>query len=278
MTRQPYNHELRLERASEHMENLNAELQWWPKGDSYRFVVEADRNRGEYIVWVRLLREPSARLGVLIGDCLHNLRSALDNLIYDLVISYHGTPPPFEFVEHSEFPIFGPIPMKAKHLKKRIGGIDPRAQTIIKCLQPSLRGNNYASDPLWVLYELSNIDKHRLIHTPIVTGDNIAIDAPDSVIAIKGFEAGSSVKDGAEVARFSTKNFKLGQEVNVKVHLTLGITFPESTVARGWRIIGTLRWIRRHIDNSVLPPLTPYLTRMNIVHVSQLYSLLSSRG
>jgi len=41
------------------------------------------------------------RLGVLLGDWAHNLRSALDHLMWQLVILYGGTPN-----RRTQFPIF----------------------------------------------------------------------------------------------------------------------------------------------------------------------------
>jgi|SRR5215212_2196849 len=159
-------HELRLDRALQHLQSLEAEDRRWREGNPYRIIHELDPQTSKKLVRVEVLSQPSVRLGLLIGDCLHNLRSALDNLAYELAVAYTGDPLPDAVATRSEFPILGDRPMKAGERQRKIGGIHPDAQTIIEGLQPYQRGQHYAVDPLWVLHELSNIDKHRL---PLVT-------------------------------------------------------------------------------------------------------------
>src|SRR5687767_14839123 len=85
-----HNHELKLNRAVQHLERLEAEIKRWVGGHPYFLVSEFDPERGEHGVWIRPEGEPPAEFGILIGDCLHNLRSALDSLAYDLARTYQG--------------------------------------------------------------------------------------------------------------------------------------------------------------------------------------------
>ena len=112
-------------------------------------------------VIVRVLNSPPAELRLLVGDCLHNLRSSLDNLAYELAVAHHGGPLPHPYFKSSEFPIFKD-PVKPKELKRKIGCIHPRAQGIIRSLQPYQHPRIFWLDPLWRLNQLNNVDKHRL--------------------------------------------------------------------------------------------------------------------
>ncbi len=147
MTRQ-YNHQLKLDRALQHLQSLESKVRLWKEGDTHRYIPEFDRKSGKKRIKVEILDTPPIEFGIIIGDCLHNLRSALDNLVYELIVACHGDPPPPRFVERSEFPIFGPKVMNSSACQKRIGGIAPAAQAIIKELQPYKRGKKYASDHL----------------------------------------------------------------------------------------------------------------------------------
>lgn len=161
MTRQ-YNHQLKLDRALQHLQSLESKVHLWKQGDAHRYVPEFDRKSGKKRIKVEILDTSPVEFGIIIGDCLHNLRSALDNLVIELIVARHGDPPPSRFVEHSEFPIFGSKVMNSSACRKRIGSIAPTTQTIIEELQPYKRGKKYASDSLWLLHKLSNMDKHRL--------------------------------------------------------------------------------------------------------------------
>jgi len=214
-------------------------------------------------VYIRFPELISAELRLIIGDCLHNLRSALDNLVYDLVIAHHGDPPPPQFVEYSEFPIFGPKAMNSNARKKRIGGVDPNAQTIIEGLQPHNRGNKFASDPLWQLHQLSNMDKHRVPHVTQVAVRRV-VDVPEipGVSGTLTINIGS-YKDGAEIATYTPRTSAVAEGFDPKVHmdplLTFGIAFGQESATPGCDCSFTLGRIRNRIVNEILPPLVPFL-------------------
>jgi hypothetical protein len=262
-----FSHELKLNRASYHLDRLEAKVREWRDGHTHRYDSHIDRESGKQFVYIRFPEPVSAELRLIIGDCLHNLRSALDNLAYELAVRHHGCSPlPDPFDRRSEFPIFGDRKWTVRERRNKIGCIHPRAQAIIKRLQPYIRGDEFASDPLWMLHELSNMDKHRAPHITQVAISTWA-DFPDAShlpgtinIHMGPFE------DGAEIASYTPRTSAFAEGFDPQVHmyplLTFGIFFGEGSVASGWRCGDALRWIRRYIINRVLPPLVdPYLTR-----------------
>jgi hypothetical protein len=117
-----HNHELKLERAREHLQNLHAEIREWFEGDTYRYVPKLDPKSGKKRIYFEVLQDPPARFSLIIGDCLHNLRSALDSLIYELAIAYTGIDPlPEDRARELGFPIFGPMPLKSSKCREMIG-------------------------------------------------------------------------------------------------------------------------------------------------------------
>jgi hypothetical protein len=111
---------------------------------------------------------------VVIGEIAHNLRSALDGLVCQLaIVSAPGRDWRFCEKSRTAFPIFlhGPKsrkPLKQKFARKKLWYLRPDYVTRIEGLQPYKRGNGYRLSPLWLLRELNNADKHRLI--PVVGG------------------------------------------------------------------------------------------------------------
>jgi hypothetical protein len=83
-----HNHELKLCRAAEHLAMLDEQIEDWMDG-AYRYVAELDSQSGKKHVVVKVLNPPPVALRLLIGDCLHNLRSALDNPAYELAVAHH---------------------------------------------------------------------------------------------------------------------------------------------------------------------------------------------
>ena len=101
-----------------------------------------------------------ARLALLAGDCLQNLRSSLDYLVWELVLATNNQP-----TDKHMFP----VSLTGKSFKKalkggRLEGIDPAALALIDSLQPYKSGELDApGTPLAVLDNLVNINKHRRV-------------------------------------------------------------------------------------------------------------------
>ncbi len=130
-----FSYELKLGRASYHLNSLDAKVREWRERETYRFVLHLDRESGKQFVSIAFTEPVPAEFRLIIGDCLHNLRSALDNLAYKLAVSHHGSSPlPEPFDRRSEFPIFGDREWTKRERLNKIGCIHPRAQALIKRL------------------------------------------------------------------------------------------------------------------------------------------------
>jgi hypothetical protein len=205
------------------------------------------------------------------------MRSGLDHLAYALATAY-TVPLPAEFAEDSEFPIFGDIDRKgisgtgATRFANtgpggglhKIRGIDPRVQTLIEGLQPYHRGQDFTSDPLWKLHELSRIDKHRLLHVVVAwfsgagfspaTSRNWGI-GPGEIVSGGGVAQGRTF-----LASFPVWPADPSLEVHLDVKAPLDIAFGDATPIVGREpVIKTIGAIYDYIVTSVLPPLRPFL-------------------
>jgi hypothetical protein len=111
------------------------------------------------------INSPMPPFGLYVGDFVHAMRCALDHI----AVALSGDPSD----TNTQFPIFPTDPdtvtdektrRKLKKLwKDQIGQASP-AQDVIRELQPYQRGNDFASDPLWLIHELDKADKHRSIN------------------------------------------------------------------------------------------------------------------
>ncbi len=256
-----FSHKLKLDWASHHLNSLDAKVRDWRDGETHDYAVEFDRESGKQRVKVKLSEPPPDEFRLIIGDCLHNLRSALDNLIYELAVAYTGFKPlPEDRAKRLEFPIFGPKAMSADACRKRIGCIHPDAQTIIKGLQPHNRGDKFASHPFWKLYQLSNMDKHRVPHITLLAVSTYA-DFPE----VPGLPGTLTInfgpfEDGAEIATYTPLTGDFDPEVHMDPLLTFGIAFGQGSATPGWNCSLALRWLHSHIVRDAVEPLAPYLT------------------
>ncbi len=183
----------KLYRAEEHLRSLDGEMTSFLQPGCYEiineFLVEGQINppitgptRGIFRRRVIFKNNPPLlRWGTIIGDAINNLRSSLDQVIYS--ISYSRNPTEFRDDRSTEFPIcdspdaFNRPRRRARPPHYEIRGIPPDAQAIVEGLQPYNRGKDKVStDPLWILREMSNIDKHRSIHVTTWSAYTIALD------------------------------------------------------------------------------------------------------
>lgn len=174
---------LKIERARSEIDRLGLAEEAFRRDADYRLVrAERDPKTGEYAYRVRVGQAPDPEWGVFIGEIAHNLRSALDGLIYQLVLD-NGKKPTL----HTQFPIFLVghttrrrrdrrnvlIPHFEGHEladgRRMLKGVSEEHQAKIERLQPYkrlLKGSpsGYGrNNILYLLKELNNADKHRLI-------------------------------------------------------------------------------------------------------------------
>src|SRR5215217_7431133 len=91
MELQDYHHQRRLDRALYHLESLKEKLDAWREENPYRTWIEPDAGGTKKVLLVEVLKAPPfTQLSLVIGDCLHNLRSALDNLAFELALAHKG--------------------------------------------------------------------------------------------------------------------------------------------------------------------------------------------
>ncbi len=149
---------LKIERAVEHFDNLDREIRAYRARDSYGAVVDYDPPTYRVTVRVRVSENPPPRLGILVGDTVHNLRSALDHLAWQLVSAGGGTPG-----AGTEFPVFWDGKKYKTSGVGKVQGASPAAMNLLAGLQP-YRAASVQTHALYMLHHLDIVDKHRLLN------------------------------------------------------------------------------------------------------------------
>src|SRR5258708_7566139 len=92
----------KIERAKEHVRNLVPEISafWTPA--RYTIALEDDPHTGDEVFRIHGNDfDLPARWSCIVGEAIHNLRSALDHLAWQLVLANNNIPN-----RSAEFPIF----------------------------------------------------------------------------------------------------------------------------------------------------------------------------
>jgi len=168
-------------RAGQHIDSLRAEVDDFLTGGSYEVVPEQGDQPGETIYRLRMSQPIPIHFSTVIGDALHNLRSALDCAACEIARRHAGRQLAEEEELACEFPIRSePSKLEAFFEDRRRASLyGPRERQAIRAVQPAWlhdylagrgetnlheRSEEVAYDHLTVLNRLSNIDKHRRLH------------------------------------------------------------------------------------------------------------------
>jgi hypothetical protein len=211
-------------------------------------------------VRVRIVKnDPGLWWGVLVGDVVHNLRSALDHLVWELTVKHSGPPPtdppPRDSVwKKAAFP----VTRKARDwggAVSAIRGVDPHLRSRFESWQPfrnAQHGGQAETHPLWILQRLWNRDKHHAVNlTGALVGlDRIGSEPPESGLGelrtkiIDRAPLGPFM-DGAEIARVEVVNpivnvEALAMTMNSNLHFAFDVAFDRGTPAEGMAVMKVL--------------------------------------
>lgn len=163
----------KAKRAEFHIDQIKREVSVFLDSDPYRIDAKIDAASGKKTYYIA--NEPPFLhgLSVMIGDVIHNLRSALDHLAWQFfLLSSRGMN-----AKRVYFPIFdGPDHYTAEFQRKVIGF---RQQDIdfLAATKPYKGGN----DPIWIIKQINDVDKHRSL---IAAGAHLrAYDAGRHIIS-----------------------------------------------------------------------------------------------
>lgn len=270
---------LKLKRAQYHMVELDREARRYAEMNVH--VVERVPNTKQkpnrWIYKLKIVEQPNPMIAVIFGEFVHNLRSALDNIVVASV--------PAQRRKSASFPVLfediwarGPDGEYIVRDEKRresfatqTEGLDPVFIEAIKTLQPYQHGpQEVETQVIGMLSRLENADKHRQL---IAIGAGLR-DATTTVRIKDGvqvFPAAAGrrelVDDGAIVSQFdwAGRARLLESEVNVEVSGTpvisirvggLGGNSPVSDFrlqSALWKPLTDIRYVIRRAERFVLP-------------------------
>lgn len=240
----------KVERAKEHFEYLAVRVDEFLAMEPYGYTVAADPRTGDNVVVATVKDRPPLVWGVIIGDVVHNLRSSLDHLVYQLIVLNGDTPD-----RRSEFPIFSSVKEYEASGEAKVKKVAPAAQKIIKKLVPDPTKGSVDDHPLWLIHELNRLDKHQVL--TVVGG---AVATPRTQIGgtgvirrlIGGGPPRCPLEDGTELLRYSL----LG--VDVEVDFEFYVAFEDGGPARCKRVIPTLQGAIGFLEKELIPQFEPF--------------------
>jgi hypothetical protein len=205
----------------------------------------------EYVLIVNVRRQPPDRLGLLLGDFVHNLRSALDHLVCQLSLLEGPTD-----CSDTQYPIcfnkgrFNQL--KGNWLK----GVSARHRAAIEKTQP-YHGRRPESHPLAVLDWLDRIDKHRVLHPSFGVFVDPGQAGAEALVFLPNADAGAilchkiaktrRIESKAEIAVLKLAPFGPEPKVEMRGNLTFDPAFSERWI-RGQELPQILKVVKELVE------------------------------
>jgi hypothetical protein len=154
---------LKISRAKYHVSELDRAWTEFRDTVPYDINIVDDKSSQESVFLLDVRHPVPDHFSVILGDAIHNLRSALDYLICDLARSAGQTR-----CEQNGFPIKGKAQKFKSGTTRKLKGISPRAERLVLAIK-SIENLNY---PLHLLNSLDVLDKHNsLVITTLAVVD-----------------------------------------------------------------------------------------------------------
>jgi hypothetical protein len=147
----------KAERAKSQINDLNLAIRDFFKATPYEIVSELNAEADEEIWRFQLTRKLPHDLSIITGEIFHNLRSALDQMLAEIVVRVSK-----QSEDGVNFP-FGLSLDEFETALRKQKKLPEAAKTMIAALKPYKGG-----DPLlWLLHSANRRDKHRMGLVPV---------------------------------------------------------------------------------------------------------------
>lgn len=269
---------LKIARAQQHLDALEVEIRAYLDTKPYEFPFRQEQRLVKTGTAV-ITKEPPLELGCIFGDCLNNLRTALEYIAWELYTKYKIPPLPPRQASGIHFPLQKIAADFSSNARPKLEDLAFPAAAIdlIESVQPYQAG--YES--LGLLNSLVNTDKHKLPMLTIATADTSELvmklgetkisliftdTLPDGAILAKPVDPRSA--EGIKVAqtiqefqRQAASPLLPGEqpgEVKVDGEVTVFVSLKDSPVPRE-PVHVTLTKIFKCVSD-IVPRFEPFLT------------------
>ena len=146
----------KIRRARNNLRSLECDIEEFCESEKERHILEI--KRGSALVLDSNPPELLVDYSIRVGEIAYNLRSALDHLVWQLVLDNHEMP-----TAQNEFPIVRCERKYRKATRKKLRGIGQHHASLIERVQPYHKDRSVGQH-LWMLHLICNIDKHRYLN------------------------------------------------------------------------------------------------------------------
>jgi len=254
----------KLARADAHRDAVRRALERVTQSEPDLIPGDFDTHAHLYVFRARRDSLNGDAVSPILGDCVHNLRTALDYIVWELALE---TARQGRGASSIEFPIFTDATKFAAGAPKKIGSLQQECRMSSRTYnlsrgrtvrRPILNGGSLRPNPSLSCTTSTAGTKHRslnltedLISASLVGFERLGIIVPPTPAMLPG-----RFKEGDILAAV---NIPLGRpDVEVFLRVAYDIAFERGGPAGGRPVLPTLRSIRHEVGDRGLPALEPF--------------------
>jgi hypothetical protein len=220
---------LKVDRANKHIEDIDRSVRNLSDPDAHVVTTDVDPHTGQKFIHYDIPQDIPTNLALMIGDAVHNLRTALD---YAWLQTLERVVPS-AVSDFAQFPIYSSLKDLETALKTRkIDTASPRLyELIISHIKPYGGGDH----SLWSIHKLDIFDKQRLLIPVVAYAGADGIEIHDA--------AGNVCSSGTWGVRHAGRfTVELDKDSNIKNKgkLNLEIVFDEGLPTKDAEVFDTL--------------------------------------
>jgi hypothetical protein len=236
--------------AIRNLDCIKREVATFVESDPHRVVVGFEPDAGCYVARMEIGEEPDPQLGIMVGEFVHNLRSCLDHIAWQLARLSNSVKVCDRNRGRISFPVCNSREQFSKH--SVLPFLSEDAQAFMEGVQPYRGSGDPQGHWLAGLNKLWNRDKHRLVHAALTlahvgkTAFRAAVlspqnDSPIEVESLLDRYRDTGVYDKAEIAyiRFE-RSEPNAQKVEVVSHPPVEVLFRAGSIDFSVTSLGNL--------------------------------------
>jgi hypothetical protein len=233
---------LKIERAQRHINDLEVELHAFFDRDPYKIATRPHPALStHYTLYIESIEPMPDLFALLIGDAVHNLRTALDHLAWQLVEAGGGRPN-----KDTYFPICigagGPQQYASAIGKGGLHNMPSGAEPVLRAVQP----HNTGDDTLSHIHQLDIMDKHHLVIPVYGVPSAWGLKKPRVWFTNVGF--GKEVEAGDELFNIPIDTY---ENANGNIDFGFYIAFAKPEIIKGKSVLETLTEMAVFVDKIV---------------------------
>jgi|ERR1043165_827506 hypothetical protein len=235
--------QVKIERAIKHIDELGIACTKFIDSKPYTVGRDTDPKTGYNRYYVTDLKPPPLEIGLIAGDVIHNLRSALDHLAYQLVIVNGGIPSRW-----TSFPIFDSAAKYKTMDTRKVSGMSQAAINAIDAAKPYQGGN----EPLWIVHDLDIADKHHALLATLVSVTRCTLQLPVSPLDPRFRSPAFALPNFQEPLKDGDPFFICESGVEDYAKFSFDVALCEPEIIKGRPICPTLGQLLKHVNGTII--------------------------